>query len=369
VSTSSERGVDARESEPAPPLGTPGQPIPIRAIEAIGLSGGVLRTLASLLLLASLVGRGLAPALRGARAGIGRFIERAQFAGELLTQLAVFAGAMIAVRLAFATLRERRLGVVYRLISVPASATIVTLVVASSARQLDLGLGLTLGLTAATLALAASVPALMAAPTRAAGFVLALAGAATLAHLLAGFLAVRASERALVGLFSVARAIATLSFTFDVASLLVAGIWVTARRWLPAAIAATCLIGGALFLAWGAQRGSHYDAPLWQVLAGRILAQVSPQPAPLVGVLVRYWTETLALLTAAAVLVSRSRPPALSAAVALAILARASGEIPALGLALALSALLSALTSVDTRGAPESEAPTAKSLVRSHGEA
>ena len=339
------------------------------AIETVGLSGWLLRVIALLLLLASVVGRSLAPALRGARAGIGRFIERTQFAGELLTQLAVFAGAMVAVRLAFATLRERRLGVVYRLVSVPASATIVTLVVASTARQLDLGLGLTLGLSAATLAFAASVPAIMAIPTRAAGFVLALAAAATFAHLLAGFLAVRASERALVTLFSVARAIATLGFALDVASLLVAGFWVAARRWIPTTIVGGLVIGSALFFAWGAARGSQYGAPLWQVLAARILAQVTPQPAPLVGTLLRYWTEVVALFTAAAVLASRSRPAALAAAVALAILARASGEIPALGLALALSALLAALTSVEGRSMPAAEPRAAKRLARSHGEA
>ena len=338
------------------------------AIEAAGLSGWLLRTIALLLLLASLVGRSLAPALRGARAGIGSFIERTQFAGEVLTQLAVFAGAMIAVRLAFATLRERRLGVVYRLVSVPASATIVTLVVASSARQLDLGLGVTLGLSAATLAFAASVPAIKAVPTRAAGFVLALSAAATFAHLLAGFLAMRASERALLTMFSMARGVATLGFALDVASLLVAGAWIAAKRWRPAAIVGTLLIGAALFLAWGAAHGSQYGAPLWQVLAARILAQVTPQPAPLVAPLLRYWTEVSALFTAAVVLATRSRSAALAAAVALAILARASGEIPALGLALALSALLAALTSVEDR-APTAAPPAAKPLVRSHGEA
>jgi hypothetical protein len=366
---SSESGVDVGESDRTASRGSSGQPAPLPAIEAVGLSGWLLRVIALLLLLASLVGRSLAPALRGARAGIGRFIDRTQFAGELLTQLAVFAGAMIAVRLAYATLRERRLGAVYRLVGVTSSATIVTLVVASSARQLDVGLGVTLGLSAATLALAASVPAIKSPPTRAAGFVLALAAAATFAHLLAGFLALRASERALVALFSVARGVATLGFVFDVASLVVAGLWIGAKRWVRAGTVATLVIGGALFLAWGAAHGSQYGAPLWQVLIARILAQVTPQPAPLVATLLRYWIEVLALFTAAAVLASRSRPAGLAAAVALAILARASGEIPALGLALALSALVAALTSVEDRKAPTSDARTAKRLLRSHGEA
>ncbi len=333
------------------------------------MSGWLLRIIALLLLLASLVGRGLAPALRGARAGIGGFIDRTQFAGELLTQLAVFAGAMIAVRLAYATLRERRLGALYRWVSIFPSAAIVTLVVASSARQLDLFLGVTLGLSAAALALSASVPAIRSSPTRAAGFVLALAAAATLAHLLAGFLAVRASERALVALFSVARGVATLGFVLDVASLVVAGLWIGAKRRVPAAAVAALLTFAALFLAWGAAHGSQYGAPLWQVLIARILAQVTPQPAPLVATLLRYWTEVLALFTAAAVLASRSRPAGLAAAVALAILARASGEIPALGLALALSALVAALTSVEQRRTPPSAARPAKRLLRSPGEA
>jgi hypothetical protein len=366
---SSESGVDARESDRAASRGASGQPASLPAIEAAGLSGWLLRIIAVLLLLASVVGRSLAPALRGARAGIGRFIERTQFAGELLTQLAVFAAAMIAVRLAFATLRERRLGVVYRLVVLTASATIVTLVVASSARQLDLGLGITLGFSAGTLALVASVPAIRAPTTRAAGFVLALSAAATFAHLLAGFMAVRASERALMTLYWVARGVATLSFVLDVASLVVAGLWIAKKRWQRASIVGTVLIGGAFFLAWGAVHGSQYGAPLWQVLVARILAQVTPQPAPLVATLLRYWIEVLALFTAAAVLASRSRPAGLAAGVALAILARASGEIPALGLALALSALVAALTSVEDRSTPTAEPRAAKRLVRSHGEA
>jgi len=366
---SSESGVEARESDRAPSRGSSSPAPPFAAIEGAGLSGWLLRIVAVLLLLASLVGRSLAPALRGARARIGSFIERTQFAGEVLTQLAVFAGAMIAVRMAFATMRERRLGVTYRLVSVPASATIVTLVVASSARQLDLGLGVTLGLSAAMLAIAASVPAIKSAPTRAAGFVLALSAAATLSHLLAGFLAVRASERALVAMFAMARAVATLGFVLDVASLVVAGLWVAAKRWLPAAIVTSLLIGVALFLAWGAAQGSQYGAPLWQVLGARMMAQITPQPAPLVATLLRYLTEVTALFAAAALLASRTRPAALAAAVALAILARASGEIPALGLALALSALLTALTSVEDRPAASAEPPATKGLVRSHGEA
>jgi hypothetical protein len=87
-------------------------------------------------------------------------------------------------------------------------------------------LGVTLGLSAAALALSASVPAIRSTPTRAAGFVLALAAAATLAHLLAGFLAVRAQRARPGGVFSVARRVATLGFVLDVASLVVAGLWI-----------------------------------------------------------------------------------------------------------------------------------------------
>jgi hypothetical protein len=353
VSTSSRSGVDARESARAPSSGTP-DPSAVHASEAAAgsSSGWPLRGVALLLLMASIVGRALAPALRGSRAGIGRFIDRAELAGEILTQLAVFAAAMVAVRLAFAALRDRRFGVVFRSTCVPMTATIVTLVIASSAQQLELGFALTLGLLAALLAFAASVPSIKAVPTRAAGFVLALAATATLAHLVAGVLAVRASERALVGMFSVARAIASVGFVLDVASVLVAAFWIAARRWVSAAAIGVLLFGGALLLAWGAGRGSAYDAPLWQVLAARVLAQVTPQPPPLFGPVFRYAAETLALLTAAVTLFSRSRPGPLAAAVALAILARASTEVPALGLSLALAALIAAAAAADARGAP-----------------
>jgi hypothetical protein len=325
------------------------------AVDAAGLTPAWIRLVALLALVASLVGRGLAPALPGSRAGIGSFIALSARASAVLSQLFVLAGAMLAVRLAFATLRERPLGVVYRVAAVPATACIVTLVMASTAQQLEPAITLGLAFVSAVLALAAAPPAFSSPRTRAAGFVLLLAGGAAFAHVIASFLAVRASDRALLPMFTAARAMATLSFGLDVASLVIAGFWAASRRWRRAGIVAALVIGCAGVLAWGATRGARYDASTWQVLASRVLSQLTPHPAPLVPAVLRAAVEVLAPLTALCAILARSRAAAVQGAIALAILARTSTDVPALALVLALAALLAALASVEHREPPAPE--------------
>jgi hypothetical protein len=351
VSTSSEPRVEGRTSA-GPVALQSGPPSGASALSIAGFSDAWLRFVALLAFLASLLGRSIAPALPGSRAGIARWITLSEQAAELLSQAFALAGIMLIVRLGFTSLRERSLGIVYRLAAAPATACIVTLVMWSTSQHLAPEFTLGLAFSSAVLALAASAPAIGSSHTRALGFVLLFAGSAAFAHVIAAVLAVRASDRALLPLFAAARTLATLAFVLDFVCLVIAGLWAAARRWVPAGVVAGIVVLVSLLVAWGASRGSEYNASLWQVLAARGLSQIAPQPAPFVVPWLRHAVEVLAPLTAIAVLFARARPGKVQAAVAFAVLARGSTDVPALALVLSLSALLAALSSIESKSAP-----------------
>jgi hypothetical protein len=312
-------------------------------IEIAAVSPLVLVLLIVLGLVASIEARGLAPALPGSKAGIGSVIAASDRLAAFLTQLFAFGGTMLAIRLGLASLRERTLGLFYRLLVVPATGCVVTLVLASTTQPLDTRVTLLLACVSSLLAVAAAVRCLSVPATRAAGFVLALVGAAALTRLGAGLLAGRASEQALVTMFGAARAVATFAFVLDLASLAIVGLWLTGRQWTRGAIAFGVMLAFSALIAWGASRGSHYDARLWQVLAARSLAELASNPAPLVVPQLRYAVEVLAWILALITLVSKQRSPWIKGAISATLLSRATADVPALALCLTLGALLASL--------------------------
>lgn len=328
-----------------------------------GLGGGLLRAIAGLALVATVIARGLAPALPGSTAGIPGWIRASETAAMLLSQLLVVSGALVVFRLLIRTLRHSELGVVYRLLAVPFGAAALTIIMASARSPARPALALVLAVITSIVAIASTFPTLASPRTRAAGFVLGIVGTASFVHVLARLLAIRASEQALASLFTIAQSISTLSFVLDVASIALIAVWLGARNRSRAAVVAVALVGVSALLAWGAVRGSSYDAPLWQVLASRSLAGMTRHPAPLVLAPLRYSVEALALLTAAVTLVLPRRIQPVQALLALALLARTSTDIPLCALCLVIAALLGPLASLAERSVAQA-APTDRGAYR-----
>ncbi len=293
--------------------------------------------------MASVVARGLSPALPGSRAGIAGWIRASDVVSSLLSQFLVLAGALLAFRLIIVTLRERDLGIVYRLVAVPAGAGVLTLIMASASQFQAPGPSLGLAVASALVALAATPVVLASARSRALGIVLGVAGASALVHAVARVMAIRASDQALRSLFMTARAFVTVSLVLDVAVMVVVLLWLSASRRRLGAIVALVIVAVASLTAWGALRGSGYDAPFWQVIAARSLSALVRNPTPLVLPFVGYLVEVAAILVAAAVLLFPRRASAIQGAMALALVARSSTDIPLLSLCLVLAALLGPL--------------------------
>jgi hypothetical protein len=314
----------------------------------VGVSPGMLRALGALALVSAFLARGLAPALPGTRAGIGTWITLTERTSAVLSGWLLVAAVVIATWLLLGALRERGLGVVYRLAMVPASAAIITLVMASLRKTLEPEMALVLGMTAGVVALASTPVGLVSPRTRAAALVLGLEGAATIAHVNARSVAMRASEQAMTHTFELARGISTVAFALDVAAIGIATLWVVWPKWRSGVVVVAALFAVASVLTWGALEGSRPGAATWQVLASRTLAEMTREPSPLVLPFLRYLVEPFAVGLAAWVLFGRRRSTAVYVATALVLTSRANTDIPLLALLMVLASLLLALSAVGT---------------------
>jgi len=316
----------------------------------------VLTTLVLVFLLAALSGRVIAPALLGWRAGIEPWIERAELTAAVLGQLAVVAGALMAIQLLIATLVESDLSVAYRLIAAPVTAGIVTLVMASSTRELPMLLTLALAVLSGVLATIASVPTVLRSHTRAAGMLLGIGGLTALLQVTSRTLALWASQEALASVFRVAQWLSTFVFVLDVLALVAAGVWLAARRWTASAVVASAALFGSGFVAWAALRGTGSPGG-WFVLASQSLHSLARYPWPMLPPFAHFTVQLLLLVGAAIAVTTRSAQPVARTAIALALLARAGTDIPVLALALLLASLLGPLAAArEPASAPEREA-------------
>lgn len=362
--TTSESSADAQSESPAgaADAGT-------RAADSIvaGLPGSVPLALAALALFASVVARGLTPALPGSRDGIAGLIHWSEVVASLASQCLVLGGALLSFRLIIVTLRERDLGIIYRLVAVPAGAGVLTLIMASASHYQEPGPSLGLAVASAVLALGAMPLVLASSRTRALGFVLGLAGASAFVHVVARVMAIKASDQALPSLFMTARGLATASLVLDVAAMVVVMLWLSASRRRAGIGVAVGIAAVAGFVAWGAVRGSGSDVPFWQVLAARSLSGMVRSPTPLLLPFIRDFVEVAAALVAAAAVLFPRKASGIQAAMAFALVARSSSDIPLLALCLVLAALLGPLIALPDLSAatpppapgPDGPTPTA----------
>ena len=167
---------------------------------------------------------------------------------------------------------------------------------------------------------------------------------------MARLLAIIAGDTANVSLFRAARGIATVGTALDTATWIVAGfglLTLVQGKITRRALAVAFLVG-ITALTMGAFRGAADGAAFWQVLLLRTLTDLSPHPDPFVPLIVRYWLELALTALVALTLLSRRRLSLVELSVCLAVLSRASIDIPFCALLLALSALCALASSVGT---------------------
>jgi hypothetical protein len=330
----------------------------------------LLRWLAGLAVAAVVLAKGVAPALRGYKSGIGGWIAATDAAAALLSQLLVVCAVMLCFRLILATTRERRLPALQRLIVVPAAAGVLTLTIAASKADLTPTLTLALGCASALVALFSGARSIRLPKTRALGLVLGVIGAAAMLQTTVRVIALEASDRALAELFVAARALATLSFVLFVAAVVIVVAWLLAgcKR---GSIAAGAVLLVCVLLAWVADLGSRYGASGASYLLGRTLMEMSRQPSPLVAPLVRHWVLLVSLGASLAAVLWPRRDRLVQACLAIVVLTGVDTDVPALGLLLVLTSLSATLASTITglNGAAGPQTLRSEDMARSGSEA
>ena len=298
---------------------------------------------------AVLLGRAIAPALRGARDGMDRVIPYADLLGSTVTYLFAFAATVAAVVQIGRTLADRKSGPVYRSLSVTLCAAVLVLAAPAFRQTLSERSSIVLGALSGLLALVAAREALPIGRTRAAGLVLGLTGLAALLHVTATTLAWQAGERALYRLAISARALATAGVVLDALAVLAALTWISTRDGKLNAWTTRICVVLAMVVVWGAARGARESAPLWQVVARRALDRLLAPPTPYVWLPLRHLIEASAPLLALVAVSTRRQIPSVMGSMALVLVARPTTDVPLSALAIAVAALSIPLAAHDDR--------------------
>ncbi|MEO8181610.1 MAG: hypothetical protein ABI895_22470 [Deltaproteobacteria bacterium] len=304
-------------------------------------------------LVASTVGRAVAPALPGSRAGIGGLISGVEQLAGFSTQFMAVLGVSTCVRLLLTTLDAPSRS--YRSLAILATTAGLPMVISASSRHLATGWLIALVGISAALALVAARPALGAPQSRAAGLMLLTVTLGSLVSAFGRLLALYASQEVEAELFGLARGIATAGLFIDALSVLLAAVWV-ARRWRFGMGLVGSLASLAAFMVWIAVQSESLDGQGWPRFLGRALSSLTAHPNPFVSPGLRYFVEIYALFVAAVTLCLR-RPVGVGEALCFALLARVSGDVPSCALMLMLASFCAVRASLQPVRPHEAASP------------
>jgi hypothetical protein len=291
-------------------------------------------------LLATIIGRGVAPAIPGLAVGIAPFIALSGRVAAFLSQLVAAGGVAAAVRLGGGALRLPKLDLGYRLVALPASAIVMLLVMAAWARPLEPELCRMMALAAIAASLAAAVASLRTVETRASGLVLGSAGLSGLSHLVARELVGRAAERLDSGSLRYAIAVATLATLLDLLALGFTLAYLGQKKPKRSALGAAIVIVPALLVGLFASHGTAPGAGVARVLVERVLAQLSRAPAAALPPAVRFAVTTALLIGAGLCVAKPSVRSKTSVVLALSLLSLGAPDMPLPALWLVVASLL-----------------------------
>lgn len=304
-------------------------------------NGVPLRVVVALGLVASLLARGLSPALRGVAGD--RAIALMTWAASLATLLAATGLVAGIARLASSIAASPRAPLSARLVAVPSVAFGCLLLLLASFRPLEPMLALLLGLSAGIVGALSARHSVMMRDRRAGALVLGLVATSGLIHVLSRKLTLDASDTANLSAFRVAQLSETLAAVIDLGAIALALLWLQRRSprgrvLVPLVLAATALCG-VIALRANEPSSSQLTALLGRVLDRGTEAGASPFSRgvhSLVPAGLRQALDASALLTAVAALFAGSEVAIVMAAC---LGARAALDVPIPALMLELGAL------------------------------
>lgn len=306
-----------------------------------------VRPIAIFAVVVVLLGRAFGPSLRGLAVGLGKLAERIELSGAILSQAFLILGTIASLGLVLSILRTPISGVVrFVVISGGGLVTLATLL--SMATRMPEGTLLLSASLTCLLALAAAWSTWRIPFARASSIILGFIGIGAVMRIIA--IVIAAQERTAIR--HVARHVSTVGLVMDGLAMAVAVGFVSSTNRKRSLSSPTTFIalGAALIAMRLAIGGASEEAGMASVLFDRAARALALRPEPWgSSALVSFFAFSAPFL-AIAVLVTPTLTPALSGAIALALLAHGAPDVPLCGLMLAMASVATILASRDHRG-------------------
>lgn len=289
--------------------------------------GVSLALLAGLSLVASALGRLLAPALPGSATGLETWIHHTNSVAALLSQVVAAGGIAFALRAVGVAMSKSALGLTYRLAMFPATIVTSALVIGAAGRVLTPAQNGALAVAVLVAAALTTPLALHLPETRAIGIALGLTFVSSSFDFAAKRLALDASEAASHVLFAHATRLSTAALVCEVALVVTALAWLSRRVKGRALLLSGVSVGITILLAWVLRLEVSGNAATLQVILARAAGELLRGPHPLAPAALRLTVEIAALVTAVTALVLSRRVP-IAPVLALCLLSRGAVDMP-----------------------------------------
>lgn len=289
----------------------------------------------------------IAPGMRGIAS------QGAMDAVEILSATLSYTFAALLVALicagSFELARARKIGVLSRGTVVAVSGLVVALASPAVVQRLHTVAGVALAVVASIIAIAAAIGTIRAAHTRIVGAVLGMLALSGLLRPLSWQLTALANERASLGLYNAGRGLATLAVVVQALATLLAAAWLGTRSRVRGRLFANAAIVIAFALTYIAARDSG-DAPSSiEVVLRSSLSQAVTLPLPYGLASIAAFLVPATILLALVAIAQRAPPPAVLAALALALLSHGAFDVPLHALAVTAAAQWAMLAMADER--------------------
>ncbi len=295
-------------------------------------SAWLLRATAIVACISSVLGVLVAPGMPG-NAG-GRAVEVCQSASDVfayatcgLLMTLIFTGS-------YELARAPRLALAPRIVAVGAAGLVVALAAPSMRDRLHPVATMFMVVASSVVAMTTGWQALRAPHTRAVGAVIAAMAIAAAVRLGAWELAGAAGTRGSTRMYDLAAGIASAGVVLEGIGQFAAAAWLGTRGRLSGRVLSNLAIGAAFIVTWGAARGVHPGASMWQAVLHSALADAPGTPAPLGLSAVATFLACCAIFLGAVAIAQRGQVVAVLASLSLAVLSRGALDVPLRALAI-----------------------------------
>lgn len=306
-----------------------------------------VRGMAIFAVIVVLFGRAFGSSLRGLAVGLGKHAERFEFFGALQSQAFLILGTIVSLGLVLAILRTPAAAFV-RFMTVACGGLVTLATLLSMATRMPPTTIAISGGLATALALMAAWDTVRVPFARAASIIVGSVGLGAVTRVIAIMLLSR--DRVPAGTRAFAQGVVTVGLMLDALAMIIAVGFVSSRNRKTSSPATLIALGAALIATRLALGGAAEDAGAASVFFERAARALITRPEPLVSQAVMTFFAFAAPALAIAVLVTPTLTPALSGAIALALLAHGSPDTPLCGLMLTIASVATMLAARDHRG-------------------